>query len=198
MELERALSAIADPAVRHGLRVLQDEVRATAGGVADYAALLQDSKTLLAAQQAVLTENRALREELARIGGPAWRNRLEHARGETERLRAERQRVRDAVARLNGEQSQPRIRPNRQLSSEQERRLPRGERRRQARREAVRIDRTEPRPVEETLPPDAACKGYAEVVVQDLRLEPDNVQFRRAKYYAPRSGRSYRAPLPAG
>jgi hypothetical protein len=190
VDVEMALSEVADPAVRQVLRVLQDEVRATAGVVAEYEALLQDYKALLA-------ENAALREELARIGGPDWRNRLERSLAEAAQLREERQRLRDEVARLKGEQGQPRILPKRQHSSEQERRLPRGERR-PARREAVRIDRTEIRPVEEVLPPDAAFKGYAEVVVQDVRLETDNVQFRLAKYYAPSTGKSYQAPLPAG
>lgn len=175
------LSGIADPAARQVLGVV-----------------LEEHRTLLAAHQAVVAENAALREELARVGGPEWRNRLERSLAETARLQAEQQRLRDEVARLKGEQGKPRILPKAKHSSEKERQLPRGERRRQARREAVRIDRTETREVEEALPPDAQCKGYAEVVVQDVRLETDTVCFRLAKYYAPSTGKSYQASLPAG
>ena len=189
------LSGISDPEAQRLLGI----VLARLGGVLrEQQQLLLEHQAVLAEQRALLVENAALREELARIGGPDWRNRLEGALAEVTQLREERQRLRDEVARLKGEQGQPRILPKRQHSSEQERRLPRGERRRHAAHEAVRIDRTETRPVEEALPPDAEFKGYAEVVVQDVRLETDNVRFRLAKYYAPSTGKSYQAPLPAG
>lgn len=168
------LSGIADPEARQVLGVVLQR--------------LQD----------VLAENLALRAELARVGAADWRNQLERALADAAQVREEQQRLRDEVARLKGEQGQPRILPKRQHSSEEERRLPRGKRRRQVSQEAVRIDRTETRQVTDALPSDAEFKGYAEVVVQDVRLETDNVQFRLAKYYAPSTGKSYQAPLPAG
>lgn len=182
------LGGITDPAARQMLGVVLERV---AGLVVEHAALV-------AAQQELVAENAALREALARVGGADWRNRLEHSLAEAAQLREERQRLRDEVARLKGEQGQPRILPKRQHHSEAERRLPRGERRRPAKATQVRIDRTETRAVEEPLPPDAEFKGYAEVVVQEVRLETDTVQFRLAKYYAPSTGKSYQAALPAG
>jgi len=63
----------------------------------------------------------------------------------------------------------------------------------------IRIDREEVLKVDRTtLPPDAEFKGYAEVVVQDLRLSTDHVKFRKEKYYAASTGKTYLAPLPAG
>ena len=62
----------------------------------------------------------------------------------------------------------------------------------------MRIDRTETREVEGVMPPDAPYKGHAEVVVQDVRLETGTVCFRLAKGYAPSTGKSYQAMLPAG
>jgi Transposase IS66 family len=182
------LGGITDPAARRLLGVVLERV---AGLVAEHAALV-------AAQQELVAENAALREALTRVGGADWRNQLEHSLAEAAQLREERQRLRDEVARLKGEQGQPRILPKRQHSSEEERRLPRGERRRQAKAAQVRIDRTELRPVEAPLPSDAEFKGYAEVVVQEVRLETETVQFRLAKYYAPSTGKSYQASLPAG
>jgi len=189
------LSGIADPNASHLLTVVVERLQDLQ---AAQDVLRDEHDALRLAYQAVVAENAALREELARVGGPDWRNRLERSLAETARLQAEQQRLRDEVARLKGEQGKPRILPKAQHSSEKERQLPRGERRRQAKREALRVDRTETREVEEALPPDAQYKGHAEVVVQDVRLETDTVCFRLAKWYAPSTGKSYQASLPTG
>lgn len=63
----------------------------------------------------------------------------------------------------------------------------------------VRIDREEVLKLDRaTLPPDAEFKGYEDVVVQELHIRTDNVRFRKEKYYAASTGRTYLAPLPAG
>jgi hypothetical protein len=49
-----------------------------------------------------------------------------------------------------------------------------------------------------TLPPDAEFKGYEDVVVQELHIRTDNVRFRKEKYYAASTGKTYLAPLPQG
>src|SRR5439155_17601412 len=41
-------------------------------------------------------------------------------------------------------------------------------------------------------------KGYEEVIVQDLEIRTDNIQFRKEKYYSPRNQQTYLADLPAG
>ena len=48
------------------------------------------------------------------------------------------------------------------------------------------------------LPPDAQFKGYQDVVVQELHIRTDNVRFRKEKYYAASTGKTYLAPLPQG
>ena len=63
----------------------------------------------------------------------------------------------------------------------------------------IRVDREEVLKLDRALlPPDAKFKGYEDVVVQDLRFHTDNVRFRKEKYYAASTGRSYLAPLPPG
>ena len=37
-----------------------------------------------------------------------------------------------------------------------------------------------------------------EVIVQDILLKPDNILFRKQKYYSPQTGKTYLAPLPTG
>jgi hypothetical protein len=129
-------------------------------------------------------------------------NLVEQLAAENRSLRDENQRLRDENNHLKGEQGKPNIKPNRRPpadhSSEPERRK---ERPHQKGRkvEIVTIDRTEDCPVDPTLlPPDAEFKGYQPVVVQDLVLRTDNVLFRKEKWYASSTGRTYLANLPAG
>jgi Transposase IS66 family len=73
------------------------------------------------------------------------------------------------------------------------------QRTRRSKLDRIRIDREEVLPVDRTsLPPDAEFKGYEDVVVQELRIGTDNVKFRKEKYYAPSTGQTFLAQLPAG
>jgi hypothetical protein len=86
-------------------------------------------------------------------------------------------------------------------SSEKERAEPSEtkQRTKRSKLDRIRIDREEVLTLDRTsIPPDAEFKGYEEVVVQELRIGTDNVKFRKEKYYAPSTGRTYLAPLPAG
>jgi Transposase IS66 family len=86
-------------------------------------------------------------------------------------------------------------------SSEKERAEPAKtpQRTKRSKLDRVRIDREQVLKLDRaSLPLDAEFKGYEEVVVQELRLGTDNVKFRKEKYYAPSTGQTYLAPLPAG
>lgn len=111
------------------------------------------------------------------------------------------QRLRDEISRLKGEQGKPRVlanKPTTDHSSEKERRLPRP-RNKASRQDQIKIDRVEPLTVNrEQLPADAIFKGYVEVVVQDVEIRTDTVQFRKEKYYSPSQKRTYLAELPVG
>ncbi len=105
-----------------------------------------------------------LREVIQRL-----MNLVEQLSTENRQLREVIQHFRDAVNRLKGEQVRPKIpaRPPDPVdhSSEAERRVPRG-RVKQAKHATIPIDREETRDVDrDLLPPDAACKGYEEVIV---------------------------------
>ena len=83
-------------------------------------------------------------------------------------------------------------------SSEKEREEPK-EHKKESKKERIKIDRVETLEIEpEFLPEDAEFKGYAEVVIQDIKIITDNVLFRKAKYYSPSTGRTYLAELPPG
>jgi len=131
-------------------------------------------------------------------------NAVEALQAEVVTLRAENQHLRDENNRLKGEQGKPTILPSKgpsaqTHSSEKERRGTVVPRARGDKRVLVQIDRTVEQEMDPALlPPDAARKGYAEYIVQDVVLRTDTVRFRCARWYAPSTRRSYQAPLPPG
>ncbi len=131
-------------------------------------------------------------------------NVVERLVSEVERLGSENQRLRDEINRLKGEQGKPAIKPNRKssqgkdYSSEAERRSVKPHEKR-SKNERIRIDREEiiVYPPGQ-LPADAEFKGYAEVLIQDLKITTDHVLFRKERYYSPTAGKTYVAALPSG
>jgi len=134
-------------------------------------------------------------------------NLLEQALADIDTLRAENQRLKDEINRLKGEQGKPNIKPNKpgsgdqnnpDHSSEQQRRQP-NPASKGTKNDTIQVNRTQRLPVDPaTLPEDAVFKGYETHLIQDLRLQTDNVLFERAKYYSPSTGKTYLAPLPPG
>jgi hypothetical protein len=111
------------------------------------------------------------------------------------------QQLRNEINRLKGEQGKPKMRANKpspDLSSEEQRRESKPHHK-SSKQAQIQIDRVEVLTVDqEHLPADALFKGYVDVMVQDLEICSDNVQFRKEKYYSPSQKRTYLAPLPAG
>jgi regulator of replication initiation timing len=121
-------------------------------------------------------------------------------------LQEENQRLRDEVSRLKGEQPKPRIRPNKQedkkdISSDGDRKgddKP-AKRVRESKIEKIEVNRTEICKVDpQTLPEDAKFKGHESVIVQDLKIETDNIEFKKEVYYSPSQRKTYRGQLPLG
>ena len=122
---------------------------------------------------------------------------LRDAQAEIQRLRAENN-------RLRGEQGKPKIKGNKpkppqsNYSSEQERRKPKP-RRKRSKKATIKIHREQTLEVDKsTLPEDAEFKGYEDVVVQDIVFRATNVRFRKEKYWAYSTGKTYLAKLPLG
>src|ERR1022692_2141577 len=98
-----------------------------------------------------------------------------------------------------GKPGQPRDTAGAKSQSSEKERAETKQRTRRGKLERVRIDREEVLKLDRSsLPPDVQFKGYEDVVVQELRIGTDNVKFRKEKYYAPSTGQTYLAPLPAG
>ncbi len=131
-------------------------------------------------------------------------NLIEQLNLKNKQLEEENQKLRDEINRLKGEEGKPNIKGNKKKelkkdhSSEKERFIPK-EHSKKSKNKTIKISREEiivyP---QEQLPADAQFKGYDEVIVQDILLKPDNVLFRKQKYYSPQTGKTYLAPLPKG
>jgi len=124
----------------------------------------------------------AIQEKNARELVKRLLNMIEELSAGMREVRAEIQHLRDEVNRLKGEQGKPNIKGNKEQgsvrvdhSSERERRQQR-KRHKRSKKSEVAIQREEVLKVERArLPVDAQYKGYERVVVQDLRLQAENV-----------------------
>ncbi len=135
---------------------------------------------------------------------------------ENQQLKEQVQFYKDEVNRLKGEQGKPTIKPNKDSSekekdkpekgkpkpsnhsSEDERRRPK-KRNKGKKKENIIVNETRTCNVApEILPEDAVFKGYESVVVQDIRFETFNIEFKKEKYYSPSENKTYLADLPVG
>jgi hypothetical protein len=131
-------------------------------------------------------------------------NVLEDVMADLRAAQAEHQRLRDALNRLTGEQGAPTIKPNtpqpppKNHASEQERRKPKTWSKGR-KTDRIAIDREQVIQIDPThLPPDAGCKGYEDVVVQDVICRTDNVLFHKETFYSPSQHQTALASLPQG
>ena len=131
-------------------------------------------------------------------------NLLEDVTADLRAAQAEIQRLRDELNRIKGEQGQPTIKANtpppppKDHSSAQERRTSQAwvKGRKTAR---IPIDREQVAQVDpDCLPPDAVCKGYEDVVVQDVIFRTDKVLFHKEKFSSPSQHTTFLASLPQG
>jgi len=151
-------------------------------------------------------------------------NLIERLASDKSSLEAELQQLRDEVNRLKGEQGKPDIKPNKNnnknddISSEDERKkaeadaekeMNKGEventdsnkkkRRRKPKLPQIKIDQTLKCPLDKTdLPKDIVSKGFADVVIQDVVIKTNNINYRCEIFYSPSENKYYRAKLPKG
>lgn len=145
-----------------------------------------------------------IQDEYARECIKKLLNIIENLQTEIRELRAENQRLRDENNRLKGEQGKPDIKRNvskknvKDISSEKERRE-RKDWQKGSKRDKLIISREEIVYVDKNkLPLDAEFKGYEDVIVQDIKIESDNIKFRKEKYYSRKEKKTYTAELPKG
>lgn len=132
-------------------------------------------------------------------------NLIEQLSSENRQLKDEIQQLRDENNRLKGEQGKPEIKPNsknkKDVSSEKERKqkTAKNKRKRKSKLNKIAIDRTEKCYIDKsTLPKDAIFKGYSTVIIQNIKICTDNIEFKKEVFYSPSLKKTYIANLPAG
>jgi len=131
-------------------------------------------------------------------------NLIEELSATVGQLQQENQGLRDENNRLKGEQGKPSIKANKKkdtkdISSEKERKRETSQWKKNTKKDKIKTNRTETCKVDkESLPADAEFKGYESVVVQDLKIESDNIEFKKEVYYSASQKKTYMGKLPTG
>ena len=146
------------------------------------------------------TDNRKLDDVL-----PILFQLIERLSQENEELKTTNQKLRDEISLLKGEQGKPKIRGNKKpgenISSEKDRkaREKKNEKKSKAKKHKIKIDRTEVCEVDKSgLPQDAVFKGHESVIVQEILIKTDNVEYKREVFYSATEHKTYVGQLPAG
>jgi hypothetical protein len=145
-----------------------------------------------------------IRDEEARKWIIKLLNIIEGLQTEIRLLKEENQRLRDENNRLKGEQGKPNIKGNikkpdsKDISSEKER-YEKKEWKKGSKKEKINITREVLIEVDKSkLPSDAKFKGYEYSIVQDIKIELDNILFRKEKYYSASEKKTYIGENPSG
>lgn len=126
-------------------------------------------------------------------------------------LQEENQKLKDEINRLKGEQGKPNIRGqknggsqdnNGNHSSEKERgklSSKKSKKNKNKKKKTINVDRRVTCEIDKSLlPDDAVFKGYERRVIQDIKINTDNVEFILPKYYSASLNKIFIAPLPQG
>jgi len=133
-------------------------------------------------------------------------NLVEELSSTIRELQEENQKLRDEINRLKGEQGKPNIKAsirkeNNDFSSEKERKseIDRKRGKREPKLNKITITKTVKCEVAaEVLPADAEFKGYESVIVQDLKIEAENIEFQRDIYYSASCKKTFTGKVPLG
>jgi len=131
-------------------------------------------------------------------------NIVEESASTIKKLTEQVQGLRDEVNRLKGEKGKPVFKPKLpdDHSSEDERSnkgTDNKTKKSKSKKHKITITRQEICPVNANeLPTDAIFKGHQSIVIQDLIICTDNIEFKREKYYSPSLGKNITGVLPAG
>lgn len=124
--------------------------------------------------------------------------RIHNLEEENQELKNLIQNLKDEIHRLKGEKGRPVIKsslPDNPPTEKKQRRS----RKWKKSRKTITITRGEHLPInKELLPEDARYKGTRRIVIQDLRIEPDNIEFELERYYSAWERKTYESRLPQG
>ncbi len=132
-------------------------------------------------------------------------NMVEELAESNRKLTLEVQDLRDEVNLLKGEKGKPKFKPKAPAddhSSEDERKPTDNadkDKKPKGKKHKITITRQSICPVDKSqLSVDAIFKGYQSVIIQDIIISTDNIEFKKEVYYSPSLGKNFTGQLPAG
>ena len=113
-------------------------------------------------------------------------------------LKKANQKLRDEIRRLKGEKGKPEIKTPIMGDEEKKKKRKTGNWYKTSKKDKIVITRREHIDIDKSLlPKDAEYKGTRSVVIQDIKIETDNVEFEIEKYYSKKQGKTFESELPA-
>jgi hypothetical protein len=109
------------------------------------------------------------------------------------------QELKDEINKLKGEKGKPDIKAGKKDNPEKKevKRESNSNWKKNSKKDRVKIDRTEIVTMDKSkLPFDAEFKGYREVIIQNVKIETDNVLYRIPQWYSSIEGKTYSPELP--
>ena len=140
-----------------------------------------------------LSDQKAVRVILRHLS-----NLVEALHRENLALKAENQKLKDEINRLKGGKGKPDIKPKSSTKDSESFKKKKHKKKWKKRSKLgrVKIDKAKVIKYEGSLPDDACYKGYRSVVVQDITIKTENIEFKLERYYSPSEGKTYEASLP--
>ncbi|HET6520118.1 MAG TPA: transposase [Geminicoccaceae bacterium] len=145
-----------------------------------------------------MASSKSIVPDLEQLAAEALRALVAELLSQLQALREENAALKDEVARLKGLNGRPKLRPSGMEPATAAARGLRGKTRRRGRgAKTSRLVIDEARVLTVTPPPGARFKGYTDYLVQELRLTPVVIRYRRERWRTA-DGRLLVAPLPPG
>lgn len=130
-------------------------------------------------------------------------NYIEDLRADNEKSKDENQRLKDEINRLKGEKGKPDIKPSKKPEeSDKEKKgndsdTSGKKNGKSSKKDKIKITRKRHLPINKSaLPPDAEYKGTRSVMIQDIKIEADNIEFVIERYYSPSQNKAFESELP--
>jgi hypothetical protein len=166
------------------------------GGIVFHNAIKYNSFMALSSEGATSLDTTARASLIRTISRQA--TRILNLEEENQELKNLVKALKDEIRRLKGEKGRPALKPSLPDQPGEEKK-PRRTGNWKKSGKTITVTRTERLSIKPAvLPADARYKGTRRVIIQDLRIEPDNVAFEIERSYSAQERKTYESPLPPG